>query len=92
MRKFANSWPVACLMICAACSSSKGEVVSAAPPSYQGIPAGLMEPCTVQDVRQETVASVIESRSIYIKAFKRCAAKVDAIRDHDARMRAGGAE
>nr|WP_170066074.1 hypothetical protein [Novosphingobium guangzhouense] len=46
-----------------------------------------MERCTVQDVPQETIASVIESRGIYIKAFKLCAAKVDAIRDHDAGAR-----
>lgn len=55
---------------------------------YEGIPAGLMERCTVQDVPQETVASIIESRGIYIKAFNRCAAKVDAIRAHDAEARA----
>lgn len=42
----------------------------------------------MQDVPQETVASIITSRSIYIKAFKLCAAKVDAIRVHDAQARA----
>jgi hypothetical protein len=47
-----------------------------------------MERCTVQDVPQETVASIIESRGIYIKAFNKCAAKVDAIRKHDAEARA----
>lgn len=47
-----------------------------------------MERCTVQDVLQETVASIIESRGIYIKAFNKCAAKIDAIRDHDAQARA----
>ncbi|MEE4452849.1 hypothetical protein V2S85_14445 [Novosphingobium resinovorum] len=46
-----------------------------------------MERCTVQDVPQETVASIIESRGIYIKAFGKCAAKVDAIRAHDAQAR-----
>ncbi|WP_395326954.1 hypothetical protein WBP06_09560 [Novosphingobium sp. BL-8H] len=76
-------------MTCAACSNSRSEIASAPPPAYQGIPAGLMEPCTVQDVPQETVASIIESRSIYISAFKKCAAKVDAIRAHDAQARAG---
>lgn len=89
MRKFANSWLVACLMTCAACSNSKSEIASAPPPVYRGIPAGLMERCTVQDVPQETVASIIESRGIYIKAFNKCAAKVDAIRAHDAEARAG---
>jgi hypothetical protein len=88
MRKFANSWLVACLMTCAACSNSKSEIASAPLPVYQGIPAGLMERCTVQDVQQETVASIIESRGIYIKAFNKCAAKIDAIRDHDAQARA----
>ncbi|MFT4056450.1 MAG: Rz1-like lysis system protein LysC [Novosphingobium sp.] len=87
MRKFVNSCLVVCLLTCAACSSSRSEIASA-PLVYQGIPAGLMEPCTVQDVRQETVASIIESRGIYIKAFNRCAAKVDAIRAHDAEARA----
>lgn len=48
-----------------------------------------MQRCTVQDVPQETIASVIESRGIYIKAFNVCAAKVDAIRAHDAEARAG---
>jgi len=47
-----------------------------------------MERCTVQDVPQETVASIIESRGIYIKAFNKCAAKVDAIREHDAEAKA----
>jgi len=46
-----------------------------------------MERCTVQDVPQETVASIIESRGIYIKAFNRCAARVDAIREYDAKAR-----
>jgi hypothetical protein len=88
MRKFANLWLVASLLTCAACSNSKGEIASAPPPVYQGIDAGLMERCTVQDVPQETVASIIESRGIYIKAFNKCAAKVDAIRKHDAEARA----
>ena len=88
MPKFANLWLVVCLLSCAACSNSKGEIASAPPPAYEGIPAGLMERCTVQDVPQETVASIIESRGIYIKAFNKCAAKVDAIRDHDSKARA----
>ncbi|WP_420873460.1 Rz1-like lysis system protein LysC [Novosphingobium resinovorum] len=88
MRKFVNSCLVACLLTCAACSNSKSEIASAPPLAYEGIPAGLMERCTVQDVPQETVASIIESRGIYIKAFNKCAAKVDAIREHDARARA----
>ncbi|WP_425437359.1 Rz1-like lysis system protein LysC [Novosphingobium guangzhouense] len=87
MRKFAALWLSACLPIFASCSNSSDRIVSAPRPAYQGIPAGLMERCTVQDVPQETIASVIESRGIYIKAFKLCAAKVDAIRDHDAGAR-----
>ncbi|MGH6746604.1 hypothetical protein [Novosphingobium sp.] len=66
-------------------------MASAPPPAYEGIPAGLMERCTVQDVPQETVASIIESRGIYIKAYNKCAAKVEAIRAHDADARAGQA-
>ncbi len=45
----------------------------------------------MQDVPQETVASIIESRGIYIKAFNKCAAKVDAIREHDAAARGSSA-
>lgn len=89
MKRFAALWLSACLPIFASCSNSKSEIASAPPPVYQGIPAGLMERCTVQDVPQETVASIIESRGIYIKAFNKCAAKVDAIREHDAEARAG---
>ncbi|MFC0684623.1 Rz1-like lysis system protein LysC [Novosphingobium clariflavum] len=74
-------------MTCAACSNSSDKVALAPPPVYLGIPAGLMERCTVHDVPQETVASIIESRSIYIKAFNLCTAKVDAIRKFDAEAR-----
>ncbi|WP_148649255.1 Rz1-like lysis system protein LysC [Novosphingobium barchaimii] len=87
MRKFANSWLAACLLTLGACSNSRGEIASAPLPAYQGIPAGLMARCTVQDVPQETIASVIESRGIYIAAFKVCAARVDAIRAHDTEAR-----
>ena len=87
MKRSAALWLSACLPIFASCSNSKSEIASAPPPVYQGIPAGLMERCTVQDVPQETVASIIESRGIYIKAFNKCAARVDQIRkfDDDAR-------
>lgn len=79
-------------MTCAACSNSSDKIASAPPPVYQGIPAGLIERCTVQDVPQETVASIIESRGIYIKAFNLCAAKIDAIRAHDAEARSAGSK
>lgn len=67
--------------------SSKNEVVSA-PPIYMGVPAGLMERCVVRDVELETTGDIVVSRNRYKDGFERCAAKVDAIRAHDAKARA----
>lgn len=47
-----------------------------------------MERCVVQDVAMDTVGDVVVSRARYKEAFERCAAKVDAIRKHDAEARA----
>lgn len=68
---------------------------SATSPSYtQWVYSGAELPvlafaCTAPTfIHYVTVASIIESRGIYIKAFNKCAAKIDAIRDHDAQARA----
>lgn len=75
---------LACLPICAACSTS----VKAPPQVYVGIPAALMARCVVQDITMDTVGDVVTSRARYKEAFERCAAKVDAIRAHDAQASA----
>lgn len=77
------------LLICAGCST-RSEVV-ASPPArvYRGIPAGLMTRCTVQDVELVATGDIVTSRGIYKAGFEKCAAKIDAIRAHDAKARAG---
>lgn len=55
--------------------------------AYQGIDAGLMARCTVKDVPLETTADIVTSRGIYKEGFEKCAAKVDAIPEHDAEAR-----
>lgn len=74
------------LLTCAACST-KSEIASAPPPFYQGIPAGLMARCTVKDVNLVTTGDIVTSRNLYKDGFEKCAAKVDAIREHDAKAR-----
>lgn len=76
----------ACLLTCAACSNSAE--IRSAPAVYVGIPAGLMERCIVRDVALETVGDVVVSRNLYKAGFEQCAAKLDAIREHDAKARA----
>ena len=76
---------LACLPIFAACSN--GAEIRSAPPVYVGIPAGLMDRCTVQDVPLETVGDLVLSRERYIERFETCAARVDAIREHDRQAR-----
>lgn len=73
-------------MICAGCSKNV-DIESAGGPVYEGVPAGMLEPCTVEDIRLVTVADIIASREIYVTAFRTCAARVDAIREHDAEAR-----
>lgn len=77
------------LLTCAACSRSN-EVASAPPPpsAYQGIPAGLLERCVVKDVALTSTGDIVTSRGVYKEGFGKCAAKIDAIRDHDAQARA----
>lgn len=59
-------------------------------PAYQGIPAGLMTRCVVKDVEMLTTGDIVTSRNLYKDGFEKCAAKVDAIREHDAAARALG--
>ena len=59
-------------------------------PTYIGIPAGLMARCVVRDVPLETTADIVTSRGRYKDGFEKCAAKIDAIRAHDAKARALG--
>ncbi len=66
-------------MICAGCSTSNSPPL----PAYQGIPAGMMERCIVRDVPLETTGDIVESRRRYKEGFETCAARVDAIREHD---------
>lgn len=46
-----------------------------------------MARCTVEEIAIETVGDVVISRARYKEAYERCAAKVDAIRAHDAAAR-----
>lgn len=48
-----------------------------------------MTRCVVQDVELISTGDIVESRNRYKAGFDKCAAKVDAIRDHDAKARAG---
>ncbi|MBO9724298.1 MAG: hypothetical protein J7530_07985 [Novosphingobium sp.] len=50
-----------------------------------------MARCTVTDVPLETTADIVTSRGIYKEGFEKCAAKVDAIREHDAAARGSSA-
>lgn len=59
------------------------------PPAYQGVPAGLLERCVVKDVELASTGDIVTSRGIYKEGFEKCAAKIDAIRAHDAEARAG---
>lgn len=59
-----------------------------APSIYTGVPAGLMERCVVRDVALDTTGDIVTSRNLYKDGFEKCAAKVDAIRKHDAAARA----
>ncbi|WP_442947303.1 Rz1-like lysis system protein LysC [Novosphingobium sp.] len=76
------------LLTCAACSKRSDVASAPPPPAYEGIPAGLMARCTVKDIPLETTADIVTSRGIYKEGFEKCAAKVDAIRAHDAEARA----
>lgn len=49
-----------------------------------------MAQCIVNDVALDTVADLVVSRQRWKEGHERCAAKVDAIRKHDAEMRAAG--
>ena len=91
MPKLRNSCLAASLLICAACSKNSEVASVPAPQAYRGIPAGLMERCAVNDVALETTADLVISRSRYKDGFEKCAAKVDAIRDFDAKARKAGA-
>ncbi|WP_334183650.1 hypothetical protein [Novosphingobium sp.] len=44
---------------------------------------------TVKDVPLTTTADILTRRGIYMEGFEKCAAKVDAIRDHDAKAPTG---
>ena len=59
-------------------------------PAYLGLPAVMLAPCVVQDVQLNTTGDIVVSRQRYVEAFDKCAAKVDAIRKHDADARAAG--
>lgn len=47
-----------------------------------------MERCVVRDVELNTTGDLVTSRNIYKKGFEVCAARVEAIRKHDAEARA----
>lgn len=49
-----------------------------------GLPAAILAPCIVQDVQLVTTGDIVVSRNRYKEAYEKCAAKVDAIRKHDA--------
>lgn len=73
-------------MICGGCSN-KSDMASA-PSLYVGVPASLMERCVVRDVELNTTGDLVVSRNIYKKGFEICRARIDAIRDYDAKARA----
>lgn len=75
----------ASLLICAACSN-RSEIVSA-PRIYAGVPQGLLARCVVKDVTIETTGDLLISRNLYKAGFDKCAAQVDAIREHDRKAR-----
>ncbi|WP_395391532.1 hypothetical protein WBP07_12820 [Novosphingobium sp. BL-8A] len=45
----------------------------------------------MRDVELVTTGDIVTSRNLYKDGFEKCAAKVDAIRDHDAAARGGTA-
>jgi hypothetical protein len=49
-----------------------------------------MTRCVVKDVEMLTTGDIVTSRNLYKDGFEKCAAKVDAIREHDAAARALG--
>lgn len=51
-----------------------------------------MAPCVVVDIALDTVGDLVASRELYKAGFEACAAKVDAIRKHDAEARATTAD
>lgn len=53
-------------------------------PEYRPVPAAFLAPCIVHDVQLTTTGDLVTSRNRYKEAFEKCAAKVDAIRKHDA--------
>ncbi|NIJ37931.1 hypothetical protein FHR22_002634 [Sphingopyxis panaciterrae] len=61
-------------------------------PVYAGLPAEMLAPCVVQDVQLVTTGDIVVSRNRYVEAFQKCAAKVDAIRKHDAEARVAPAK
>lgn len=86
MHKLGTISLASCLLSLSGCSN--GPEVASAPPAYVGIPAGLMERCVVRDVELNTTGDLVTSRNIYKKGFEVCAARVEAIRKHDAEARA----
>lgn len=78
------------MLICVGCST-RSEIASAPPLAYRGNPAGLMTRCTVQDVELVSTGDIVTSRGIYKEGFEKCAAKVDAIREHGAKARGAAA-
>lgn len=77
------------LLTCAACSKSSKLASAPAPPAYRGVDAGLLEQCVVRDVELDSTGDIVTSLGIYKAGFEKCAAKIDAIRDHDAKARRG---
>lgn len=59
---------------------------------YAGIPAALMDRCVVRDVAINTAGDLVLSRNLWKQGQEICAARVDAIRDHDAKARAAVAQ
>jgi hypothetical protein len=47
----------------------------------------MTEPCVVHDVPLDTVGALVLSRNRYKAGFEKCAAKVEAIREHDEKAR-----
>lgn len=69
-------------MILGGCSTN----AKTPPVGYIVLPSHLTAVCTVHDIAIDVVSDLIQSRSIYKAAFEKCAAQVDAIREHDKRV------
>ena len=51
------------------------------------VPQGLLARCVVHDIELAMVGDVVKSRDLWIAGHRKCAAQIDAIRSHQAKVR-----